>query len=316
MSQSGFKRGLAEVIDLVDANDVSPRATPRLLSPSVSIPPELVYEDLDAKQEADGHPHQHQVVHDLTSDRSAPRRAASNTLRPTASGEVQEVVLPGGVLHFPPPATAIVQQCNCVGCDCRGLAQAIAEQLPYGCPYKARQRMPPLNRFAVPNDRPSPGTISVHWPPAPGTGPIVINFFSQWEMGPALKYNRVSAPAGVQDSAEQREVWFKECLNALGEHEHLPDSVAFPHQIGCGLAGGSWNAYERMIRQFASRNPQVTVRIVRMPDWQAPSAYRGGGGRGRGQRAAGGGRGRSSGGRKLLGGRSVDIADMMRRGSS
>jgi hypothetical protein len=51
-----------------------------------------------------------------------------------------------------------LQQENCVGCDGKGLAEAIAKTLPYGTSYKDRRRMPPQNKFAVPEDRPAPGT--------------------------------------------------------------------------------------------------------------------------------------------------------------
>ena len=56
---------------------------------------------------------------------------------------------------------AIAQQSNCVGCDGRGLAEGIARSLPYGCSYRGRRRMPPALKFAVPEDRGTPGTIDV-----------------------------------------------------------------------------------------------------------------------------------------------------------
>ena len=40
---------------------------------------------------------------------------------------------------------------------------------------------------------------------------------------------------------------------------NLP-SIAFPEQIGCGLAGGDWGAYERMLEEFADANPDVRVK--------------------------------------------------------
>ena len=45
---------------------------------------------------------------------------------------------------------------------------------------------------------------------------------------------------------------------------NLP-SIAFPEQIGCGLAGGDWGAYERMLEEFADANPDVRVYICRRP---------------------------------------------------
>ena len=38
-------------------------------------------------------------------------------------------------------------------------------------------------------------------------------------------------------------------------------SVAFPAKIGCGLAGGDWLTYLRLIRRFAIDNPHITVAV-------------------------------------------------------
>lgn len=137
----------------------------------------------------------------------------------------------------------LLTECNCVGCDGRGLADAVAKTLPYGCSYKSRRRMPPANKFAIPSDRAVPGTIEVRNPPKtlPGVDkrPAVLNLFAQWEMGAPGKYNRVQ-PAPESDSARQREAWFAQCLQAISVLEPKPATIAFPHQIGCGLAGGNW----------------------------------------------------------------------------
>ena len=71
---------------------------------------------------------------------------------------------------------AIVQQSNCVGCDGRGLAAAIAEKLPYGDTYKDRRPMPPARKFAIPEDRAVPGSIAVRR----GSGPAVVSLFAQF----------------------------------------------------------------------------------------------------------------------------------------
>ncbi|KAL1500348.1 hypothetical protein AB1Y20_013012 [Prymnesium parvum] len=177
--------------------------------------------------------------------------------------------LPGGVLDptILSRVDAIAQQSNCVGCDGRGLAEAIAKTLPYGCSYKQRRRMPPANKFAVPGDRAVPGTIDVRRPPATLFGakqsPMVINMFAQWEMGVPGRYNRVQ-PSPPSDSARQRESWFAQCLQAISELRPKPRSIAFPHQIGCGLAGGNWDRYESMLMTFAQANPDVNVIVCRM----------------------------------------------------
>ena len=244
-----------------------------------------------------------------------------------AASDVRRVARPGGVLDpsILAESAAIAQQTNCVGCDGRGLAEAIARALPYACSYADRRRMPPANKFAVPEDRATPGTIDVRLPPgwrlpsppasAPsgsaaasswaarprspppppsgggggGGAPIVINMNAQWEMGAAGKYNRVTPPAGVgPDSRARREAWFAACLDAiarLAPEAGRPASLAFPEEIGCGLAGGEWARYDAMIVAFARENPDVRVTVCR---WAGGG---GGGGRGRGGRGRGGGGG-------------------------
>jgi hypothetical protein len=218
----------------------------------------------------------------------APAPAAA----PQPQGTISRVTLPGGVLDdsLLAQVDAIAQQSNCVGCDGRGLAQGVADKFPWGCAYAQRRRMPPANKFAIQEDRPKPGTIDARRGPS-GT-PLVINMFSQYEMGGPGKYRRVEFPPGVSDLAPQREKWFAECLQAVSQlpAASRPRSIAFPHQIGCGLAGGNWERYARMIADFATANPEIAVTIAVLGGGKG----RGGGGRGGGGR---GGGGRGGGGR-------------------
>ena len=51
---------------------------------------------------------------------------------------------------------------------------------------------------------------------------------------------------------------FKCCLDSLAiELEMLDpegkDSIAFPYNIGCGLAGGNWNIIEQMLEDFSNK---------------------------------------------------------------
>lgn len=41
--------------------------------------------------------------------------------------------------------------------------------------------------------------------------------------------------------------------------------VAFPHQIGCGLAQGNWRDYSDAIRKWAEELPQFQVVLVKLP---------------------------------------------------
>ena len=41
-------------------------------------------------------------------------------------------------------------------------------------------------------------------------------------------------------------------------------SIAFPMGIGCGLAGGDWNVYLNLIKQFKINNPNTKVTIYKL----------------------------------------------------
>ena len=204
--------------------------------------------------------------------------------RPRQDPQIERVHAAGGVLDptILARVDAIVQQSNCVGCDGRGLAAAIAEKLPYGDTYKDRRPMPPARKFAVPEDRATPGTIAVRR----GSGPAVVSLFAQFEMGPAMKYRRVRPEPAGGDTKVNRLRWFREGLEKLAAEGFR--RVAFPHEIGCALAGGSWSEYEAAIADYGAANPEVEILIV---TW-------GGGGGGRGRSFFGRGRGRGRGGHR------------------
>ena len=74
-------------------------------------------------------------------------------------------------------------------------------------------------------------------------------------------------PKYDNDSKQLREKWFADGLSELSQHNAFAQphqSVAFPIEIGCGLAGGDWESYRKMIQVFAESNPEVEVAIVRL----------------------------------------------------
>jgi hypothetical protein len=61
--------------------------------------------------------------------------------------------------------------------------------------------------------------------------------------------------AGSRDSAAEREQHFDECLSLLAgwlqqqrNQGQLPNGIAFPYLIGCGLAGGHWPTYQSKLQ--------------------------------------------------------------------
>ena len=85
----------------------------------------------------------------------------------------------------------------------------------------------------------------------------VINMFSQYYPG-KCKY-----PGNI-DNAYLRVNAFQSCLNKISKIDNL-ESIAFPYEIGCGLAGGDWKEYEKMISDFAKNNFLTDVYVVRLP---------------------------------------------------
>lgn len=158
-------------------------------------------------------------------------------------------VLEGDLLE----QTRIVQQVNCQSRSARGLSAAVARRFPWADLY--RQRRQPTE----------PGTVVRH---DGGRGVRVYHLAAQWCPGrPGAYAARYSQRH--QDTAENRARWFRQCLEALAADDST-DAYDFPHGIGCGLAGGDWSRYERMLREVLA--PHKTVRV-----WRLKAQVRGGG---------------------------------------
>jgi len=133
----------------------------------------------------------------------------------------------------------IVHQCNCKSTgDAAGLAASIFEKYPEANVYLNRQ---------TPSD---PGTIEV-W------GKVIALYGQKYPGRASQGY----------DTAMNREAWF---INGLQRISEIPDirSIAFPFNIGCGLAGGNWKEYKTMISDFAKDNPSVKVVIYQLSQTQ------------------------------------------------
>ena len=69
---------------------------------------------------------------------------------------------------------------------------------------------------------------------------------------PVSRFFDVDYSAYTQAS---RENWFEECVRAIERSLEGRKGVrlAFPQNIGCGLAGGNWDTYPHIIRELATR---------------------------------------------------------------
>lgn len=149
----------------------------------------------------------------------------------------------------------IGQQCNCVTVKTQGLAAAITKRFAYGDPYGSRAAQSTNTARAEARD--TPGTIRLLKPVqntlTPDKDKIIVCLFAQWAPGKPGAWAHAyppPPPSGEEDSADTavgRLAWFKMCLDCIDESPEIDGPVALPHGIGCGLAGGDWSKYMRLL---------------------------------------------------------------------
>lgn len=133
----------------------------------------------------------------------------------------------------------IAHQCNSVTTKGSNLAEAVFERFPHSDIYTPRAK---YNMEDLPLDEEKPGKIVIK-----GNGidqRYVINMIGQWFPG-GVKY-----PNSSKDGYIARQKYFKSCLKEILKINDL-ESIAFPYNIGCGVAGGDWDKYEQLIDLFA-----------------------------------------------------------------
>jgi hypothetical protein len=202
----------------------------------------------------------------------------------------------GNLLEF--DVDLITQQANCLTTTSHGLAKTISQVAGVNI-YAEREKSRRREEFdlAAQSCIGKPGSLLVRaWKPALAgrwkaktnsekkKAPMVVSLISQFgpsTPGRGRKWVNVANKLGVKDTAENREVWFNQSLEALVSwirvvnslHEKSPEdtrrvaSAAFPFNIGCGLAGGKWSVYEKMIERFQHQVSalRVQVYIIKLP---------------------------------------------------
>jgi O-acetyl-ADP-ribose deacetylase (regulator of RNase III) len=137
----------------------------------------------------------------------------------------------------------IAHQCNCYSRRGAGLASAVFKAFPWANVYSSRSERG--------NDASLFGSITVHGDPKRGQR-YVINIYGQLNPG---------KPSPGHDSAASRLEAFDKALDQIAELPEL-ESIRFPYGIGCGLAGGDWNKYERLLEDFAERVGERGVSVI------------------------------------------------------
>ena len=121
----------------------------------------------------------------------------------------------------------IAHQCNCSSLRGLGLSAAMFRKYPCANTY---------NKTSVR----VPGTISVH-------EDRIVNMYGQ-------KFPGKPKSKSGDDCSETRKHFFQKCLDDISTIIE-EKTIAFPKFIGCGLAGGNWTDYEKMLETFEKKHP-------------------------------------------------------------
>ncbi|AYV87025.1 MAG: hypothetical protein Sylvanvirus19_8 [Sylvanvirus sp.] len=175
----------------------------------------------------------------------------------STSNKVQ--ILEGDVLTC--SADAIVQQINCVTTKSHGLSALIASTFPYAniyahrIPRKQRESLRSSEKGNTALHRSNPGDCIVCSDPEKKQRDVIC-ITGQLAPGKPGYWCKAYHIDVKEDTAEKRQEYFKQGLDKLVIY--MTSSmvtpylkIAFPWQIGCGLAGGTWIRYQSMIEQFA-----------------------------------------------------------------
>ena len=123
----------------------------------------------------------------------------------------------------------IAHQCNCQSNNAKGIAKTIFDKFPFSNIYSEREKY----------GANEPGKIIIC-----GNGKnerYVINMMGQISPGKPK----------FPETFDKRIDFFKQCLDEIAKIKNLT-SIAFPYNIGCGLAKGNWPIYQKMLEEFAS----------------------------------------------------------------
>lgn len=152
-------------------------------------------------------------------------------------------ILKGSLLNV--KSGYVVQQCNCNTVRSHGLSEKIKEKFPYCNVYTRRVSLGNRNRTVTP-DR--PGTYQLFESPY---GPTIVCLMAQWAPGKPGHYAAYYPAPPAPDTKEQRLRWFIESMTLfLQERSNKEWTINLPHGIGCGLAGGDWDAYQKALQSL------------------------------------------------------------------
>jgi hypothetical protein len=146
----------------------------------------------------------------------------------------------------------ISHQVNATSKKPGGLAKALVEAFPFASlSLDEREDTGPQDSLL--------GTVRIDKDPERATKVTVFSIYGQRYGG---------KPGKPNDSSADREKYFARALAHLAAQAPDLASIAFPENIGCGIASGDWAHYQAMIHDFADAMPGCTVYIVRCEKMQ------------------------------------------------
>jgi len=158
----------------------------------------------------------------------------------------------------------VVHQVSSMPAKAHGLSKSVATRFPWANHYGQRTPVGTRN-LATPETRPACGSIETTFNPADAEYPrAVVGLVAQLDFGrPGYRLSRVSFE---EDSPTKRLVWFQDAMIRMCEWVVSKGyrTVALPHLIGCGLAGGDWVKYSAIIDDVAALYPQLAIRLVKL----------------------------------------------------
>ena len=142
----------------------------------------------------------------------------------------------------------ISQQCNCITCNSHGLSKIISDKFSHGNIYG--KRYPLTKNTSIEKDRDIPGTIKIL-----EGNPNIICIVGQWSPGKVNGFWIKKYPL-YHNEIETKNIrlnWFKNAINEIDEKVDIDNEIAIPYKIGCGLAGGCWDEYEKILQEANSK---------------------------------------------------------------
>jgi|APSaa5957512535_1039671.scaffolds.fasta_scaffold55220_3 hypothetical protein len=140
----------------------------------------------------------------------------------------------------------IAHQCNCITTKSKGLAKSISDKFNHGDYYG--QRTPLTPNTAIVADRDKPGTIKILY-----GKPNIICIFSQWTPGKVASIwaDRYPKLNGKKETTEDRLQWFADGIKLI--EQTVKEPIAIPYKIGCGMAGGNWIKYKKILEDSTAK---------------------------------------------------------------